>query len=50
MFDDLEIRVLTEINQLMKKENFGGYIEIYNIYRYSKIEDIKIYIMDMETM
>jgi hypothetical protein len=50
MLDDIEIRVLIEINELMKKENFGGYIEIYNVYRYDKIEDINIYLMDMETM
>ena len=50
MLDDLEIKILTEINNLMKKEKFGGYIEVNGIYVYNKIEDIKLYIMDMEAM
>ena len=50
MLDDLEIKILSEINNLMKKEKFGGYIEVNNVYVYKKIEDIKLYIMDMEAM
>ena len=50
MLDDLEIKILTEINNLMKKEKFGGYIEVNNIYVYNRIEDIKLYILDMEAM
>ena len=34
----------------MKKENFGGYTEINHVYVYNKIEDIKLYILDMEAM
>ena len=50
MLHDLEIKILTEINNLMKKEKFGGYIEVNRIYVYNKIEDIKLYIMDMDAM
>ncbi len=34
----------------MKKEKFGGYIEVNNVFVYKKIEDVKLYIMDMEAM
>ena len=50
MLDDAEIKILTNINNLMKKEKFGGYIEVNNIYIYNKIEDIRLFIMDMEAM
>ncbi len=50
MLDDLEIKILSEINHLMKKEKFGGYIEVNHVYAYKKIEDANLYIMDMEAM
>ena len=50
MLDDTEIKILQEINNLMKKEKFGGYIEVNHVYVYTKIEDAKLYIMDMEAM
>ena len=50
MLDDSEIKILTEINGLMKREKFGGYIEVNQVYIYNKIEDIKLYILDMEAM
>ncbi len=50
MLDDLEIKIHIEIKNLMKKERFGGYIEVNNIYVYNKIKDIKLYIMEMEAM
>ncbi len=34
----------------MKKEKFGGYIEINHVYVYKKIENLKLYIIDMEAM
>ncbi len=34
----------------MKKEKFGGYIEINHVYVYNKIKDIQLYIIDMEAM
>ena len=50
MLDDSEIKILTEINKLMKDEKFAGYIEINQVSVYKKIEDIKLYILDMEAM
>ena len=50
MLNDEEIKILMEINNLMKKEKFGGYIEVNNVYVYNKIEDLKLFILDMEAM